>query len=144
MALGPKLAPPQLSPGTWSAFSRYLYVIFKQAYSRYVSFKQTQVRDWEPRGLLVLISQPKHVEGTQSNRLKGMVLLITQNTCLNWQVRKYLQFYAENVSWTHRLIYLEQGCGNTMPNLSRLVHFHSGQVENFYLLVQWHGQVQMN
>ena len=34
-----------------------------------------------------------------------------------------------------------QGCGNTMPDLSHLVPFHSGQVENFYLLVL--GQVQM-
>ena len=33
------------------------------------------------------------------------------------------------------------GCGNTMPDLSNLVPFHSGQVENFYLLVL--GQVQM-
>ena len=33
-----------------------------------------------------------------------------------------------------------QGCGNTMPNLSDLVPFHSGQVENFNLLVL--GQVQ--
>ena len=34
------------------------------------------------------------------------------------------------------------GCGNTMPDLSDLVPFHSGQVEkNFYLLVL--GQVQM-
>ena len=29
----------------------------------------------------------------------------------------------------------EQGCGNTMPDLSYLVPFHSGQVENFNLLV---------
>ena len=35
---------------------------------------------------------------------------------------------------------LKQGCGNTMPNLSDQVPFHSGQVENFYLLVL--GQVQ--
>ena len=34
-----------------------------------------------------------------------------------------------------------QGCGNTMPDLSDLVQFHSGQVEKFYLLVL--GQVQM-
>ena len=34
-----------------------------------------------------------------------------------------------------------QGCGNTMPDLSDLVPFHSGQVENFNLLVL--GQVQM-
>ena len=34
-----------------------------------------------------------------------------------------------------------QGCGNTMSDLSDLVSFHSGQVENFYLLVL--GQVQM-
>ena len=37
-------------------------------------------------------------------------------------------------------IYLNQGCGNTMPDLSDLVPFHSGQVENFNLLVL--GQVQ--
>ena len=34
-----------------------------------------------------------------------------------------------------------QRCGNTMLGLSDLVPFHSGQVENFYLLVL--GQVQM-
>ena len=33
-----------------------------------------------------------------------------------------------------------QGCGNTMPDLSDLVPFHSGRVENFNLLVL--GQVQ--
>ena len=33
-----------------------------------------------------------------------------------------------------------QGCGNTMPDLSDLVPFHSGQVKNFNLLVL--GQVQ--
>ena len=35
---------------------------------------------------------------------------------------------------------LSQGCGNTMPDLSDLVPFHLGQVENFNLLVL--GQVQ--
>ena len=35
-----------------------------------------------------------------------------------------------------------QDCGNTMPDLSDLVPFQSGQVENFYLLVP--GQVQMH
>ena len=30
MPLGPNLAPPQMSPGTWLAFNRYLYVSFKQ------------------------------------------------------------------------------------------------------------------
>ena len=32
-------------------------------------------------------------------------------------------------------------CGNTMPDLSDMLPFHPGQVENFYLLVL--GQVQM-
>ena len=36
---------------------------------------------------------------------------------------------------------LNQGCGNTMPDLSDMVPFHQGQVENFFLLVL--GQVQM-
>ena len=35
---------------------------------------------------------------------------------------------------------IEQGCGNTMPDLSDLVPFHSGQVEISNLLVL--GQVQ--
>ena len=35
----------------------------------------------------------------------------------------------------------DQGCGNTMPDLSDLVPFHKGQVENFYLLAL--RQVQM-
>ena len=35
---------------------------------------------------------------------------------------------------------VDQGCGNTMPDLSDLVPFHSGQVENFNLLVL--GKVQ--
>ena len=34
----------------------------------------------------------------------------------------------------------KQGCGNTMPDLSDLLPFHSGQVENYNLLVL--GQVQ--
>ena len=34
--------------------------------------------------------------GTQKNRLNEMVLLSTQNICLNVWVRKYLKFYAEN------------------------------------------------
>ena len=38
--------------------------------------------------------------------------------------------------------YIWQGCGNTLPDLSDLVLFHSGQVRNFYLLVLW--QVKMN
>ena len=36
--------------------------------------------------------------------------------------------------------HLRKGCGNTMPVLSDLVPFHSGQVENFNLLVL--GKVQ--
>ena len=36
--------------------------------------------------------------------------------------------------------YCDQSCGNTMPDLSDLVLFHSGQVENLNLLVL--GQVQ--
>ena len=39
-----------------------------------------------------LISQPKHVVGTQKNRLNETVLMITQNICSNRWIRKYLQF----------------------------------------------------
>ena len=41
---------------------------------------------------------------------------------------------------TRENIRLIQGCGNAMPDLSDLVPFHSGQVDNFNLLVL--GQVQ--
>ena len=36
--------------------------------------------------------------GTQKNRLNESVLLSTQNICLNWLVRTYLQFYAQKLS----------------------------------------------
>ena len=42
MPLGPKVAQPQVSPGTWSAFNRYLYI--------------TQVCDLGPLGPLVFLS----------------------------------------------------------------------------------------
>ena len=49
---------------------------------------------------------------------------------------------SQNITKTKRTLYsLMQGCGNTMLDLSDLVPFHLGQVENFYLLVR--GQVQM-
>ena len=35
--------------------------------------------------------------GAQKNRLNETVLLSTQNICLKLEVRKYLQFSAENV-----------------------------------------------
>ena len=35
-----------------------------------------------------IIFQPKHVLGTQKNRLIETILLSTQNTCLSWWVRK--------------------------------------------------------
>ena len=52
-----------------------------------------------------------------------------------WQVASFRNFRAFTVH------VFSLGYGNTMPNLSNLVPFHSGQVENFYLLVL--GQVQM-
>ena len=42
--------------------------------------------------------------------------------------------------WDNIMGIINQGCGNTMHDLSDQVPFHSGQVENFYLLVV--GQVQ--
>ena len=45
-------------------------------------------------------------------------------------------FDIEHYSW------LSQGCGNTMPDLSDLVPFHSGQVRIFGLLVL--GQVKID
>ena len=38
--------------------------------------------------IIFFISHPKHVVGTQKNRLNETVLLSTQNTCLNKWVRK--------------------------------------------------------
>ena len=38
-----------------------------------------------------------YVVCAQKNRLNETVLLNTQNTCLNWWVRKYLEFHAQKV-----------------------------------------------
>ena len=39
------------------------------------------------------------VVGTQKNRLNETVLLSTQNTCLNWCVRKWFQFYVKHFGY---------------------------------------------
>ena len=43
-------------------------------------------------------SSKTYIMGTQKNRLNETVLLRTQNTCLNWWVRKQLQFFAHKIS----------------------------------------------
>ena len=45
-------------------------------------------------------SSKTYVVGTQKNSLNQTVLLSTQNTCLNWWVRKYLQFCAHKISFS--------------------------------------------
>ena len=42
-------------------------------------------------------STKTYVVGDQKNRLNEMVLLSTQNICYKLWVRKYFQFYAENI-----------------------------------------------
>ena len=44
--------------------------------------------------------------GTPKNRLNETVLLSTQNTCLNWSVRKYKQFYSQKWSTLTLCIFL--------------------------------------
>ena len=60
-------------------------------------------------------------------------------TMLCWNVKQCKP--PKDFFFKSRLIWVSQGCGNTMPELSDLVPFHTGQVENFYLLVL--GQVQV-
>ena len=52
-------------------------------------------------------------------------------------VQVWVQRLSAGVASKERV---QQGCGNTIPNLSDLVPFRSGQVENFNLLVP--GQVK--
>ena len=66
-----------------------------------------------------------------------------------YQLKRHVNIHSGNYPYQcdicgkkfDRVGILKQGCGNTMPDLSDLVPFRSGQVENFYLLVL--GQVQM-
>ena len=64
-----------------------------------------------------------------------MIYLNYSKTCVKWPLSKRPEIGFQDQLWLN-----EQGCGNTMPDLSDLVPFHSGQVENFNLLVL--GQVQ--
>ena len=58
--------------------------------------------------------------GTQKNRLHETVLLSTQNKCLNWWIRKYLQCYAHFFSILTYAIWnlLEVGCDILCSNLA--------------------------
>ena len=57
-------------------------------------------------------------------------------TCVCWVLKQAVSLRRE----IRKIILNNQGCGNTMPELSDLVPFHSGQVNNLNLLVL--GQVQ--
>ena len=80
-------------------------------------------------------------------KLFGRVNLLVQATtvqtsldnAVDWAQIWDMNYHFQKCKHLH--IGNHQGCGNTMPDLSDLVQFHSGQVENFYLLVL--GQVQI-
>ena len=62
-----------------------------------------------------------HVVGTQKNRLKETILLSTQNICIIWWVRKYLQLYAEKLClskpvYPHYYIKLDGGIHQSLKN----------------------------
>ena len=50
--------------------------------------------------------------GTQKNCLNEIVLLSTQNTCLNWLIRELLQFYAYKISLSRSNLLLMTGSGS--------------------------------
>ena len=88
--------------------------------------------------LRTFIWRPNHSTSVPDNYFLASIVdpdemphFVALNTALHF-LQKYLLrgFY-----------YKKQDCGNTMPDLSDLVPIHSGQVENFYLLVL--GQVQI-
>ena len=56
------------------------------------------------KNYFLYLSSKTYAVGTQKNRLNETVLLSTQNTCLNWWVRKYLQFYAHKISLSGSMI----------------------------------------
>ena len=54
--------------------------------------------------------------GTQKNNLNETVLLGTKNTCLNWWVRKLLQFYAKNVYFSGPMTTYSKTCVKRPPS----------------------------
>ena len=54
-------------------------------------------------------STKTYVVGTQKNRLSETVLLSNQNKCLNWWIRQYLQFDAQDkFIWTYAQMLIAQ------------------------------------
>ena len=62
-------------------------------------------------------------------------------TSIHVKLKVLVTIFEHFLVKNHIFFQITQGCGNTMPDLSSMVPFHSRQVENFYLLVL--GQVQM-
>ena len=59
------------------------------------NYSQDYSYDCVKKILFSYFSTKTYVVGTQKNCLNETVLLSTNNICLNWWVRKYLQFYGE-------------------------------------------------
>ena len=60
----------------------------------YVPGPQIRVRNWK---LFSYFSTKTYVVGAQRNRLNDLLLLSTQNLCLNWVIRKYSQLHAKKL-----------------------------------------------
>ena len=70
----------------------------------------------------------QHVFWLRNKKINFSYTLLTQALYITMKIQS-------------RNVCITQGCGNTMPDLSNLVPLHSGQVENFYLLVLGHVQM---
>ena len=104
MSLVPKLAQPQGSPGTWPAFSRYLYA----------SFKKTQVSDLGPLGPLVFESSYVAYQikgnGVLSTMLAYILSLNTPFTCWGYKFNEFALFDLVLPSNTSFLRILAEFC----------------------------------
>ena len=67
-----------------------------------------------------------YVFGIQKNRLNETVLLSTQNTCLNWWVRKKLQFYP------HKIF-----VSGSMKWVRKLSQFYAKTLLNWSMYLSW-------
>ena len=72
--------------------------------------------------IIFLISQPKHMLWVLKRKT---VLLSTQNTCLNWPIRKYSYFYYQKfcLSWPMMMISLYVSLQHALPILGFRLFF---------------------
>ena len=118
---------------SWLELMSELHYWFKKDFRE---LYQVPRLEWVLENYFSYFSAKTYVVGTQKNHLNKTVLLSTQNACLNWWVRKYMQLSGPMLGeLSIILLYIFWGLGKAREE--RCLYFSYFYIEIYCCGVHW-------